>query len=332
MSRDRIPAAVVFAIAVLTSTTSVRALSDPARAVDAVDRARQQFDAGRYGDAADILNARIENAPRDAAAYFWLGRARFELRDYTGAIAALERGVELNPDDSEYHRWLGRIYGEEADRKRSVSLAGRVRRQFENAVRLGPKNLAAHLDLLQFYLEAPWILGGGDDKARQQVTAITEIDSGAGHLAYAAYLAHRNDFSAAAAHYRAAVACRPARLETYFEAAEFFERHEDAAGLRAAVDGAASVDPAEPRLLYFGAIAGVIAGAELGQAESLLQRYLAVPARSDRPSRSSAHEWLGRLYEKLGRVADAGSEYRASAALDPDRKSPKERLRRLGLM
>jgi tetratricopeptide (TPR) repeat protein len=269
-------------------------------------------------------------APGDASAFFWLGRARFELGDYTGAIAALERGVELNPNDSEYHRWLGRIYGEEADRKRSPSLAGRVRRQFENAVRLGPKNLAAHRDLMQFYLEAPWILGGGDDKAKQQVTAINAIDSTAGHFAYAAYLAHHNDLPHASAEYRAAISARSGKIDSYFEAAEFFEKREDAAGLRAAVAGAAAVDSDDPRLLYFHAVADVVDGAGPGDAEALLQRYMAVPARSDRPSRSSAHEWLGRLYEKLGRVADARTEYRASAALEPDRKSPKERLRRLG--
>jgi tetratricopeptide (TPR) repeat protein len=331
MSRERVKFVVVLAIAVLTFTTTSRAVSNPAApAIDPVDQAREQFNDGRYGEAADILKARVEYAPRDAAAYFWLGRARFELRDYTGAIAALERGVQLNPDDSEYHRWLGRIYGEEADRKRSLSLAGRVRQQFENAVRLGPKNLAARRDLLEFYLEAPWIVGGGDDKARQQVTAITELDSNAGHFAYAAYLAHRSDYSHAAGEYRAAVSGRPARIESCFEAAEFFEKREDAAGLRAAADGAASVDPAEPRLLYFRGVAGVIAGADAGAAESLLQQYLAVPARSDRPSAAASHEWLGRLYEKLGRVADARSEYRVSTALNPDRKSTRERLRRLG--
>jgi len=301
------------------------------RAADAVDRAREQFDAGRYAEAVDTLTARVEHAPRDAAGYFWLGRARFELRDYAGAIAAFERGVELNPDDSEYHRWLGRGYGEEADRKRSFSLAGRVRQQFEAAVRLGPANIAARRDLLQFYLEAPWIVGGGNDKAHQQVNAIAAVDSTAGRFARAAYLMHRNDVSQAAIEYRAAVSARPANLEWYFEAAEFFEKQGDARGLRAALDGAASVDSTDPRLLYFRGITDVVAGVELSDAESLLQRYLAVPVRSDRPSRSSTHEWLGQLYERLGRVADAESEYRISMALDPDHKSPRERLRRLAV-
>ena len=110
MSRERVSIVVGVAITVLTFSTTSRAVSNPAALpVDALDRARQQFEAGRYGEAADLLNARVEYAPRDAVAYFWLGRSRFELRDYAGAIAALERGVQLNPDDSEYHRWLGRI-------------------------------------------------------------------------------------------------------------------------------------------------------------------------------------------------------------------------------
>ena len=226
--------AVVFGIASITFAAGLAAARDSSAArlaydtvadpgVDAVDQARQQFDAGRYAEAVRLLDATVRHAPRDAAAYFWLGRARYELRDYAGAIAALERGVELSPDDSEYHRWLGRTYGEEADRKRSLSLAGHVRRQFENAVRLGPWNIAARRDLLQFYLEAPWIVGGGDDKARQQMTAIAALDSTAGHLARAAYLAHRNDVSQAGAEFRAAVNARPANVNSYFEAAEFFD-------------------------------------------------------------------------------------------------------------
>ena len=137
--------AVVFAIATISLPTVLVAGSDSSapREIDVVDQGRQQFEAGRYGEAVAILNARVEYAPRDAAAYFWLGRARFELRDFSGAIRALERGVDVNPDDSEYHRWLGRSYGEEADRKRSFLLARRVRQQFEDAVRLGPDSVAA---------------------------------------------------------------------------------------------------------------------------------------------------------------------------------------------
>jgi len=325
---------VAFAIATISFTTVIVAASDSSspRAIDVVEQGRQQFEAGRYGEAVAILNARVEYAPRDAAAYFWLGRARFELRDFSGAIRALERGVDVNPDDSESHRWLGRSYGEEADRKRSFSLARHVRQQFEDAVRLGPTNVAAHRDLLQFYLDAPWILGGGDDKARQQVRAIAALGPSAGRFANAAYLAHQHEDSRAAAEYRAAVSAGPANLDSCFEAADFFEKQIDAGGLRAALDGAASIDSTDPRLLYFRGISNVMAGFELSDAESLLQRYLTVPIRSDRPSRSSAHEWLGRLFEKLGRVAEAESEYRASTALDPDRKSPRERLRRLGHM
>src|SRR5437763_577382 len=104
--------AVLLGIASITFATALAAARDSSAArsmtvadpgIDAVGQARQQFDAGRYADAIRILDATVADAPRDAAAYFWLGRARYELRDYAGAMAALERGVELSPDESEYH-------------------------------------------------------------------------------------------------------------------------------------------------------------------------------------------------------------------------------------
>src|SRR4029453_9493404 len=104
-----------------------------------------------------------------APVLFWLGRAQFELHDYPAAIQTLERGVALAPADAQTHRWLGRAVGEEPNRKSSFSLAIRVRRQFEEAVRLDPMNLDARRDLLEFYLEAPRLLGGGDEKARRKV-------------------------------------------------------------------------------------------------------------------------------------------------------------------
>jgi len=320
----RSTAVVALILFAATPTTARRGDSELA-----IERARHQFDGGRYAEAVDTLTATIVQEPQDSAAYFWLGRAQFELRDYTSAIKSLERSVELSPADSEFHRWLGRFYGQEAGRKRSLSLAARVRRQFEDAVRVSPTNLAARRDLMQFYLEAPWILGGSDAKARQQVHEIAALDPTAGHLARAAFLTHQNDRAQAAAEYQVVLDARPENVDWYFEVAEFYEKGRDVPGLRATLEGAASADPLDPRLLYFRGIVDVVAGVDFSDAESLLQEYLSVPVRSDRPSRASTHEWLGRLYEQLGKPARAVVEYRAALALEPERKSAQESLRRL---
>jgi tetratricopeptide (TPR) repeat protein len=317
---------VCFAHATANTDAASQALAQPV--VDAtVEQARQLFAAGRYAESAESLKS-IPEPP--AVVLFWLGRAQFELRDYAAASQAFERGVALAQSDSELHRWLGRAYGEEAARKRSLTLAIRVRRQFEEAVRLDPTNIAARRDLLEFYLQAPRLLGGGDDKARQQVAAIAALDPVAGHLASAAFAQHHGEASRAGAEYAAVMAAKPPSVEPYFEAAEFYEAHRDAAGLRAACDNVARLAPKDPRLSYIQGVVQVIEGGELASAETSLTTYLAVPPRSDRPGHASTHEWLGRLYEGSGALVRALAEYRAALALEPGRKFATESLRRVG--
>lgn len=304
------------------------------QSTEAVERAHGQFEAGRYNDAAAGLQSIVAAEPENAEAYYWLGRARFELRDYVRAGEALKRATELAPKDSEYHRWLGRAYGERADREHSFTLARRVRQQFEEAVSLAPSNIAARRDLLSFYIEAPRILGGGGDKAWNQAAAISAIDPVAGHLARAVWWVHRNDaegLAQARTEYEAVLAATPRQTGPYAEAAEYYEKRKDVAGLQQAVDGAARVDPNAPELAYFRGVLGALSGVKVGEAETSLKTYLTViPPRSDRPSHSSAHEWLGRLYESTGRRVLAADEYHEALRLEPNRQSARDSLRRLG--
>ena len=57
-----------------------------------------------------------------------------------------EQAVRLDGQNSDYHLWLGRALGEKADRASflsAYSLAKRVRAEFEEAVRLNPRNAEA---------------------------------------------------------------------------------------------------------------------------------------------------------------------------------------------
>jgi tetratricopeptide (TPR) repeat protein len=317
-----------------TRATAAHLTSAPARlettASDAIDRARADFDAGRYAQAARRLEPVTAADSLDAPAYFWLGRARLEERDYRSAAAALTRAVNLKPDDAEYRRWLARAHAELAERERSFTMARRVRQDLEQAVRLDPSNLAVRRDLMGFYLEAPWLLGGGDGKARTQIDAIAARDSVAGHLARAAYFRHKNDGARARAEYAAVLKAAPRTISPYLEAAEFYERSDDAAGLQQQIDAVQKIDPEEPQLRYFGGVHGVLTRTGLDTAERELLGYLdRVPPRSDRPPAAAVHEWLGRLEEARDRRDQAIAEYRKALALQPDRETARERLRRL---
>jgi tetratricopeptide (TPR) repeat protein len=311
------------------ATASIPASAASESAAEALGRARKQFDKGGYANAVATLEA-IDGAARDASTWFWIGRAAFELADFSLAIRAFERTVALMPNDAEFHRWLGRAYGEQADRDRSLFLARKVRQQFEAAVRLDPSSVDAHRDLLQFYLQAPRLLGGSDDNARKEIAALARLDAAAGHLARAAYAVRHQKLDAAAAEYRAALAAHPATAAQCFEAADFFAERRDAAGLRAALEAAAALSPGEPALLYFRGVLDIVGGGSAADAAASLDAYLATPARSDRPAHALAHEWLGRAYERSGRPAEAIAEYRKALAADPGRRSAADALERLG--
>ena len=297
---------------------------------DVIDRARSDFDAGRYEQAAAVLEPVTAANTDDATAYYWLGRVRLEAREYHRAVDVLTRAVNLRPDNVEYRRWLARAQAEIADREHSFTMARRVRQELEQAVRLDPSNLAVRRDLMGFYLEAPWIVGGGEGKAKGQIEAIAALDPIAGHLARAAYWRHKNDAARARTEYEAVLKAAPSTISPYLEAAEFYERADDAVGLRAAVEHVQTIDSEAPELLYFRAALHILEKTDLDKAEEALQAYLErVPPRSDRPGRAATHEWLGRLYEALGRPEQAMSEFRKALEPQSDRDSARLRLRRL---
>jgi tetratricopeptide (TPR) repeat protein len=301
-----------------------------AQAENVPARAMTEFNAGRYRQAATILKEALKQHPDEAALYHWLSRSELELGDDEAAVKNGRRAVDRDPDQSEYHRWLGRAYGAQADRTHSFFTARKVKGEFEEAVRLDPENIAARRDAMEFYLEAPWIVGGGHDKARDEAKAIAAIDPVEGALADAACDANEGKRDEAAEDYERALGMKPARPGPYFEAAAFYAAQRNADRLQAVVATAREVAPTDPRVDYYHGVAEAIQGDRLETAEHALQTYLAhAPVRDSLPSHSSAHLWLGRVYERQGRMALAADQYRIALALNPDQDAAREALERV---
>ena len=296
----------------------------------AIQTAQHQFNAGNYTAAIATLQAVTSQGPSAAAAY-WLGRCYYEMHDYDNSIAQLEKAVSLDPKNSVYHQWLGRADGGKADRDHSFSVAKRVKKEFQEAVRLDPSNIAARRDLEEYCLDAPWIAGGSKDEAIEQVNAIAALDPVQGHLARALYdregLKKPDD---AENDIRQVLNAKPKTADPYFEAADFFEARNKPADMQEAIQAASQVAPNDPRLAFHRGVAAVLANTNLPAAEQDLKSYLAsAPERSDWPSYASAREWLGRLYEAQGKRADAAEQYRAALQLEPKNKKARERLNAL---
>jgi tetratricopeptide (TPR) repeat protein len=320
--------------ALLLATSWMLSLAPAVLAADTpalIRAAQKQFESGTYATAITTLQSAISQSPSSAEAYYWLGRCYYEIRDYDRAVTNAEKSVALDSKNSLYDQWLGRIYGGKADHDTSYFLARRVKKEFAEAVRLNPSNTAARRDLEQFCIDAPWIVGGSKDEARQQVDAIAALDPIEGHLALAVYDQEgikRPDL--AGNEYRQVIDAKPKTIDPYLEAAGFFQGQNKPSDMEVAIQVAAQVSPKDPRLAYYRASANILLGQDLARADEYLKSYLAsTPDRSDWPSHASAREWLGRLYEAQGRRADAAEQYRAALQLDPGRKEAKSRLEKL---
>src|SRR5262249_45920209 len=151
----------------------------------------------------------------DARAAYFLGRALMAQDDLEGAIPWLEKAVALDPGSSEKHQYLGRCLGFLAARAgflKQASLAPRIRREFERAVELDPDNVEARLDLLEFFVQAPGLMGGSYEKAQKQVAEIARRDPMRGYRAVGRIADHEKQFGAALAEYAKAAREFPAEL------------------------------------------------------------------------------------------------------------------------
>ena len=115
---------------------------------------------------------------RPAQMLYQQGIAQFQSGHFQEAVEELRQAVRLAPGNARYHDALGRAYGRVAQRAgwiHAMLLAVKTRKEFEKAVHLDGTNVEALRDLMQFYRQAPGILGGSDRKADALQQRISEL-------------------------------------------------------------------------------------------------------------------------------------------------------------
>src|SRR6267142_2330181 len=193
----------------------------------AADSPTDLLAAGRVDDAISTLSSKISAAPSDAVSHNLLCRAYFAEGNWDRAITACEKAVSLQPNNGEYHLWLGRTYGEKADASSFFSAAGlakKVRLSFERAVELDGSSVQARSDLAEFYMEAPGIMGGGQDKARAQAEALLKTAPAKGHWVLGRLAEKNKDNGAAEREYKAALDATHGGAEGWLDLAIFYRR------------------------------------------------------------------------------------------------------------
>jgi tetratricopeptide (TPR) repeat protein len=286
---------------------------------------------GHVDDAILLLRGRIDSTPRDAESYGFLCRAYFMIAEWDPGIAACEKAVSLDPANAEYHSWLGRIYGEKADHSSFITgarLAGKVRNEFEAAVRLNPKSVDARADLADFYLEAPGIVGGGKDKAHAQAQEIASLDSAQAHRVEARIAEKKKDYVAAENEYRIAIKVSGGKAGTWFNLAGFYRHTGRLADMEDALSHATDPEMHRPDLLM-GAAEMLIGTGRYLEAAQLLRRYLSSDATVEEAPVFKAHYLLGTVLEREGDKQAAVEQYGAALSLAKNFSLAQDALNRL---
>lgn len=279
--------ALVFLTLALTATASPQ-----------FDAARDLYTQRKDAEAKTAFEALARAEPRNAEVSLYLGRLAMRARDFDTAIKHFEKAIELDPKRSAYHLDLGGAYGNKAQSAgllSKASLAGKSRNALEKAVELDPRSIDARNGLLQFYSQAPGIMGGGMDKAHAQADEMIKLDPIRGKIAKAGLFSREKKFD------------------------EAFALYEDT--LRSKPDDYAS-------LYQIGRLA-----AETGQRLELglasLQKCLGMTPPSGAPGHAAAHWRLGNIWEKKGDKTAARTCYEAALAVDAKFESAIAALKKL---
>jgi tetratricopeptide (TPR) repeat protein len=286
---------------------------------------------GRVDEAIRVLEQEIRSSPT-AEAYNLLCRAHFELEAWDTAIAECEKAVALGPNDGVNHLWLGRVYGEKADRVNflhAVGFAKKVRTEFERAVELAPDNWEARTDLAEFYLEAPGIVGGGEDKARAQADILMKTNPGMAHWVQARIAQKYHDTATAEKEYRAEIEASGSGARGWVNLAGFYRHINRIDDMVQALHTMETRPLDRPAALMDGAGLLFRTNRETALAIRLVTRYLSSPTE-EWPA-FKAHNLLGDLLERQGDRKGAAEQYRAALTLAHTYKHAQEGLQRMGL-
>lgn len=168
----------------------------------------QRYDAGDWHAAVEALEPVLASDPDNETALFYSGKATLQQERFEEAIPYFERLTAAYPDNADYWMWLGRAAGLSASRAsvfRAKRFVNRLKDAFGKALEIDPQHGPTHVALVQFYAEAPFIVGGSMRKARAHAEAAEDGSQMYGDMAWGIYYSFEREYEKALEHLQAAV-------------------------------------------------------------------------------------------------------------------------------
>lgn len=258
------------------------------------------------------------------------GRAALMRDRADEAVRAFERAIAADQNVADYHYWLGTALGVQAQRAgklKQARLGRRARDEFERAVRLDQRHVAAREGLVQFYTLAPSMIGGSTSRAREQAAEIARISPFHGHVAHGMIAERAKDDAGARRAYEAAIAAQPDSARGYLALGLLHQRASRWDDAFAVYERLQRARPNEAGVLYHIGRAAALSGRQLERGEQALQRYIANPPKDATAYNiSRAHQRLAAIHERQGRRDLARQHYELAVKVDGHNDEAKRAL------
>jgi tetratricopeptide (TPR) repeat protein len=266
------------------------------------------------------------------AELFVAGQQALRADDAEKAADLFEKATSMNPNDAEYHYYLGRAYGRLAQSGslfKQASMAKKTMNEFERAVELDPDYIDGRFALLEYYITAPGIVGGSEEKAAQQAAEIKKRDSLTGHRAYARIYSRQKKEDLALKEMIASVREQPNSAKAHYFYASYLLGQKNYKGASEEFEAAIRLDATYmPPYFRIGQTAA-LSQTNHGRGAEALTKYLTYKPAADEPRHERTWYWLGRIYEDQGKKTDAKAAYQNSLRLLPKSEEVAEALKRV---
>jgi tetratricopeptide (TPR) repeat protein len=288
---------------------------------DVLARVNAALQNGEADHALEMLNSLSRSGEDQAEARNLECRVYYMLEQWDRAVDQCSQAVRMSQGDSDYHMWLARALGGKADKASFISaysLAKRTRAEFEEAVRLNPRNVEAQADLAEFYYSAPGVVGGGTDKAEGVAAQLEKIDPACAHDVRGRIAEQRKDYSTAEREFKLEITAGDHPASGWITLAGFYRRRGRLNDMEPAVRNGVNAAPRDKRggiALFDGASVLMRSNRNFALAVKMLETYLAGSVKSEEAPAFVAHLRLAQLKGQLGDTAGAQKERAAAQAM-----------------
>jgi tetratricopeptide (TPR) repeat protein len=323
------------------------------------------IESGHFKRARALVEQRYRANPGDPETLWLMSQLKQEYHDLNSALDFAERALAANPQNSRYHLRVAMAAGEMAEKAsflRQISLGRRFKKEIDAAIALDPNNVDALLLLMEYYLQAPSIIGGDKTKAHAIPDRILRIDpvqgcfarvrianydkqwnlveefylqaiqakpgSYSAHQVLADYYSQRLAFEKGEKYAREAIRIDPGRAAAHISLARLLVEQKKWPELELALKEAEEAVPDNLTPCYSAAALSCWRNYGLPCAADYLKKYLSQEPEPDMPPHADAHRLLGHIWYATGHKAEGIAELQLAVRLNPNSPA-KEELKKM---